>query len=274
MIETVLFCLLFLVIFTLYILWIFYFFEIPIILRIIPFLPLIIYFVFFTWPGGEVFHALFPPQKKWNVTDNGTLFHYNGTGVYINPSDVITNAHVIERCHHVGIIKKDTFYPATIVAIISGDYNLVNPHEPDMKPGADLAILRTSHRQPYFAALSLSPPIIDETVTFANLSPWQRGKFYRREGRVLDLEDIYFSFSGISRPGNSGSPVYNTQGMLTGILHSVRKNPILPSNNLATQSRFIARFLLENHIAFTTILSKTSLQHEFAVGIGCHFKEK
>ena len=265
MASAIIFCLVVCSVITFYAMWITYFTKIPLILRFLPLLPIVIYLFFFTWIGGELFSKLFPADKHWVTTHDKQIYHLKGTGVFINGYDVLTNAHVIQDCDAVGVIDKDEFYPAFMIATSLKD----TPNENQ----ADIAILRTQANRHGFVSISTDPPIPEEAIHFPNLSPWNRGKFYRRDGNVIYNEQMFFWFSGISRPGNSGSPVFNRNQQLIGILHSVKKRLIFPSLNRGTQSQYLASFLQSHYIPFSTDKIVRTNKNNAAVGIGC-FKEQ
>lgn len=238
------------------------------------FIPLIIYVLFFTWPGSLLFSAVFPAQHIWNISFKNHLYQFNGTGVFINKQDVLTNYHVVAPCTQVGIIEKDQFYPAHIIATSKANYqkptSSTNP-----AIGKDIAVLRTQANKASFALFRTDALKEGETIISPNFSPWERGIFYKRNGSVDLIGANYFSFSAPARPGMSGSPVYDEEGNMVGLSHSIIKGYVLPNLNYGTHTSSLIPFLLDKHIpifeknSLTPSPSPQRYQNSFAVGIGC-----
>ena len=76
----------------------------------------------------------------FNRDANGVLEKYGsfGTGVFINPNDVITNAHVVRNCSEITVSTKDNKYQGQIIATL-----------PEKQ--GDLAFIKTNARRANYA---------------------------------------------------------------------------------------------------------------------------
>jgi S1-C subfamily serine protease len=171
-----------------------------------------------------------------DLTDvfSGGSYKGFGTGSFINPNVVLTNEHVINGCKGVVVKDGSKTYRAKIIAA-------------KKTRGADLALLRVVANKKNFALFSSEITEIDDIVIVPGYTN-EAGDFKKLRGKVIDVGsggDIRIS-AVRTRAGNSGSPVFNKNGYLVGILWG--GGGLFSTQNFITNSREIINFAAKHGV--------------------------
>lgn len=167
-----------------------------------------------------------------------------GTGFYVNNTDIVTAAHVIEGCREMRLEDGSPLVP------VAAD------------PALDLAVLASARRSPHWLPLGpLEGPSLGEPV-FALGFPFYGAEFTANQGlsvtggnvsalpRVADPRSRVM-ISAPVQPGNSGGPLLSEGGAVLGVvvsrvddLYALEREGALPQNmNQATSVAQLAPFL-------------------------------
>lgn len=219
------------------------------------------YVAMFTGIGGFV-KPYFTDHSKYLDLEKNRMSFRHGTGSFVNPADVMTNAHVVKGCASLEVVAKSGRYPAKIIAILE-------------RRNGDIAFIRTEAKEKKFIILSRRDPKIGDIVLFPNYTS-DPTNFDKARGKITlanrsgGLEFL----APHGRGGNSGSPIYNKKGYVVGILHSayISLKPIMAASDAKT----IADFALKNKIRMFYIRNEDEdlTQHDgffedFAVTVIC-----
>nr|WP_245398559.1 serine protease [Oceaniglobus trochenteri] len=169
-----------------------------------------------------------------------------GTGFFVNATDVVTAAHVIEGCSAL------TLADGTPLRVLA------------RAPDSDLAVLESERRSAHWLPLRADPDLrLGQGVAavgypFISLSG---GALNLTMGNVSALsggEDRpdWVSISAPVQPGNSGGPLLSTMGEVVGVVVAranddfyLRETGTLPQNiNYAVRLSRLRRFLTDNAI--------------------------
>lgn len=174
----------------------------------------------------------------------------SGSGFYINSDGfLLTNSHVVKACESIRIIPGDEN-----ADLITADENI------------DLAILKTKSTSNY-ARFRASDANLGEEIIVAGF-PY-RGELSSginvTTGTVSALagpkdDERLIQISAPVQPGNSGGPLLDKNGNVTGVvvskldsLYFAQKYRDIPQNiNFAIRATFARSFLDEHHITFET----------------------
>jgi serine protease Do len=185
-----------------------------------------------------------------------------GTGFYINNTDIVTAAHVIEGCALVQLAS------GAVASVISSNTEL------------DLAVLSSPLRTPTWLELSgeaaavlgepvtaLGYPYLGQfgqglTVTGGNVSALPGGTF----------GDSVLMISAPVQPGNSGGPLLNGDGAVIGVVVAriddmvvLEATGTLPQNmNFAVTNGKLTEFLKKANVLFP---AATGRVHDMAKGV-------
>ncbi|MDD3852058.1 MAG: S1C family serine protease [Syntrophomonadaceae bacterium] len=138
----------------------------------------------------------------------------HGTGFNIEPDGVIiTNHHVIENASRI-IVRFPDGIP----------YKVINW---DSKPEYDLAVLHLEKSDLPYVALQHEVPVVgDQVMVVGNPLGLNNVVVEGTVGAYLNIQDKAeqsFSILAPIYPGNSGSPVYNQQGKVVGVVFATYK---------------------------------------------------
>jgi S1-C subfamily serine protease len=188
------------------------------------------------------------PARSPSTSDRGsngstTEIASHGTGFFVSQNGlVLTNAHVVEDCHHASVGTGDKKVPARIMARDASN---------------DLALLASDLRSVPQAAIRTSVKLGEDIVVYGfPLSSILASAGNVTIGNVSALSGIrddsrYLQISAPVQPGNSGGPVLDRQGNVVGIvvgkLNAVAvaaaMNDIPQNVNFAIKSTVIMSFL-------------------------------
>lgn len=219
---------------------------------------------------GAALLASAPSNAQDDVTGSGTGFIVNSDGW------IVTNAHVVESCDKASVPQMGT----------TTEW-LIDKHN-------DLAALRLSGAKGW-AALPLratAPRLGDDIAAFGYpLKNILSDSIKVTTGNInslvgLENDTRYLQISTPLQPGNSGGPVVDYTGALTGVATAVLGSKftdatgIVPQNvNFAVRSNIVEIFLQSRNVAFqraaedTPIMSTADLSEKTApavVQILCH----
>lgn len=131
-----------------------------------------------------------------------------GTGFYVNDTDIVTAAHVVEGCERL------TLADNSAVLVLSTD------------AGADLAVLRAARRSERWLDLAvgadttLGAPVLVLGYPYAGLFAQgisaTRGNVSALRG--LAGEDFILTITAPVQPGNSGGPLMDERGRVIGVI--------------------------------------------------------
>ena len=172
----------------------------------------------------------------------------SGTGFFISPNLIVTNAHVVDDIKDIKFLKAGNIYDGKVI--------LQNRNN-------DLALIETdSTNDKYFDLLSSKDYNIADTIFVMGypMSDILGGDIKVTNGVVSALsgtgeDQNYIQISAPIQPGNSGGPVMNYQYKIVGIataslsaIYVFKKKNTLPQNvNFAIKSD-IAKFLFSDKI--------------------------
>lgn len=160
---------------------------------------------------GTFIKPYFTNTKEYNFQYGDDSYHLGGTGTFVNKSDVMTNAHVVDGCKKLAIRANDRTYSGKIISILK-------------RGEGDIAFIRTNAKRKRYALISNKDLEINDLLIFPNYTS-KPGKFSKAKAKVSDLfpqakESSIIALSPKTRKGNSGSPLYNDKGYLIGNVHS------------------------------------------------------
>lgn len=172
----------------------------------------------------------------------------SGTGFFISPNLIVTNAHVVDDIENVKFLKAGIIYDGKVI--------LQNRNN-------DLALIETdSTNDKYFELISSKDYNIADTIFVMGypMSDILGGDIKVTNGVVSALsgtkeDQNYIQISAPIQPGNSGGPVMNYQYKVVGIataslseVYVFKKKNTLPQNvNFAIKSD-IAKFLFSDKV--------------------------
>jgi S1-C subfamily serine protease len=164
------------------------------------------YFILFSGLIGAPLRPYFTSFAK--LMDAGGHYNYFGTGSFVGPNIVMTNAHVARNCKKLAVRdNKNNTYDAKILAITEKKF--------------DIAFLETPANRKEFALFSSNIPKVNDIAIAPNYTD-EVGVFKKFKCKVTKLteDEIWFA-SSTTRMGNSGSPIFNQNGYLVGLLWGV-----------------------------------------------------
>lgn len=160
---------------------------------------------------GALVKPYFTNVKPYRYSENNISYNFRGTGSFVNPNIVMTNYHVIEDCKEVAVRDYEKTYKGKVISFLK-------------RSDGDIAFIETQANKKTFALLSLDEPKIGEIILYPNYSS-KPGIFDKIKGKITSFDDETISLiSPHGRRGNSGSPIYNKNGYLIGIVHSYEIN--------------------------------------------------
>jgi hypothetical protein len=219
---------------------------------------------------GAAMFACTPASAQDDVTGSGTGFIVNSDGW------IVTNAHVVESCGKASVPQMG----ATTEWLIDKQN--------------DLAALRIAGAtgRPALPLRTLTPRLGDDVAAFGYpLKNILSDSIKVTTGNINSLVGVhndtrYLQISTALQPGNSGGPVVDYTGALTGVATAVLGSKftdatgIVPQNvNFAVRSNIVEIFLQSRNVAFQTategtpIMSTADLSEKIApsvVPILCH----
>lgn len=159
--------------------------------------------------------------------------YVNGTAWMLDATHAVTNRHVVEGASAITLTGYDgTEYTAGTVRLSTR---------------ADLALVTVKEAFPEVATVAVSEPSIGDTLTFAGYPggselTTRSGPFVSvAEDTVGSSTDTVYAIEAESHPGNSGSPVVNADGAVTGVLYASNNENYTLAVSQPTLERFIAQ---------------------------------
>lgn len=139
-----------------------------------------------------------------------------GTGFYVTPQRILTNRHVVDGCASVTMRGTDGQNGVATVAAIDRTQDLALVNTAANHPGAAVAVFRPTTGY-------LAGDIIG-TIGFPDQG-MPRIEPFLTKGLVLgpdrkDGKPSRFAVRADIRPGNSGGPVFDPQGLVIGIMNA------------------------------------------------------
>ncbi len=155
---------------------------------------------------------------------------HSGTGFNLHPEGlIVTNRHVIEEAMFVGV---------SFVA--EGNYSAVQWNK---GKEADIALVRLEGEVsglPYVEMSSEQPEPDDEVLVIGN--PMQHRRV-AMEGSVVEISHGRMIIDAPVYPGHSGSPVFNPDGEVVGVLYASRETANGQTVGLAVSLNELGNFL-------------------------------
>jgi len=154
-----------------------------------------------------------------------------GTGFFITPRNILTNAHVVDDAYSLSILpnpnENDSYYQPRILKI---------------DPEVDLALIEVDEINQAFLLLESEKegrpgqPV----VTVGN---WHSGSFLASEGIIRARSAIGIMISALIHHGHSGSPLLNMRGCVVGVLYQIDQVEETDALIYAVELTRINRFL-------------------------------
>ena len=185
--------------------------------------------------------SCFSKDKNGNLKTVGSF----GTGVFINPDDVMTNAHVVDDCDVINVITKKKTYKAKLIKKL-----------PEKQ--GDIAFLRTSAKKQKFAYYDDRLPRVGEKIFFPFFTK-DRGVFKKSIGDITYIGQKNHGLE-ISAPNLKrvipGAPVFDQKGRLIGTLatklnYDMKKTLLIatPASNIMDFANKSRVKILSNRVA-------------------------
>lgn len=217
-----------------------------------------------------------PPAHKDEDEDEDEVAASTGTGFYIAPGVVLTNAHVVKGCPEVTTALGGVASRSRVIARDSD---------------TDLALVRTPEPGPSPARLRIGARLGEDIAAFgfplsgvlASSGNFTRGTITATAGLRDDTRQL--QISAPVQPGNSGGPLLDASGNVVGVivakLDALKVAAVIddiPQNiNFAIKASMAARFLEEQGVAYTASGPAAALQpadlaalaQTFTVAIRC-----
>lgn len=188
-------------------------------------------------------------------TETFTIPVFTGTGFYVAPNYIVTNQHVIEGCREVTLRGAVPESKAKVVAV-DGKYDLalIRAAETVRKP-AQLRELRVS-------GLEVDEPVL---VMGYPKETWETGRYAIAESKVVGLkgplgDPDYIQFASSARKGNSGGPLLDSAGNVTGVIMGnatvfredmqTGKREVMNETDVAISLGVLANFLDANSVNY------------------------
>ena len=180
--------------------------------------------------------ALVPTKKKESSI---------GTGFFINPTNIITNQHVVDSCRNIIIIKNGIKSSAKIKAVDRTN---------------DLAVLTASeHSKTYLKFRSGRSVRIGESIIAMGypLGSLLGSSVKLTTGNVSSLTGLMNDTTTLQltapvQPGNSGGPLLDNTGSVVGVVHAKLAKKYSAENvNLAIKANVTTMFLDVHEIDYT-----------------------
>lgn len=162
-------------------------------------------------------------------SESFTIPVYTGTGFYVSKDHIVTNQHVIDQCREVSLRGAVPESKGKVVAVdMKYDLALIKAEQQVRKP-APLRELRIS-------GLEVNEPVM---VMGYPKETWETGKYAIVESTVVGLkgplgDPDYIQFARSARKGNSGGPLLDSAGNVTGVIVG---NATLYEENVQTGQR-------------------------------------
>jgi S1-C subfamily serine protease len=194
----------------------------------------------------------YPPydEKKERVRGG------SGSGFFINDNGyVVTNNHVIDKCKSINVVHNKKENKAVVY---SSDYS------------NDIAVLKIAEKNKSFVKIKVNDDELGQSIIVLGfpLSDLLADNMHMTSGDVSALSGIkndqrYLQMSAPVQSGNSGGPLLDESGNLSGIVTS-KLNAIavanytgtLPENvNFAIKSKYLIDHLKANNVNYETSTS-------------------
>lgn len=159
-----------------------------------------------------------------------------GTGSFINPNDVMTNAHVVDDCDVINVITKNKSYEGKLIAKL-----------PEKQ--GDIAFIRTTANTNRFSYYDDRLPLVGQDIFFPYYTD-NRGVFKQSVGKITYIGTKNHGLEIIApdlKRVIPGAPIFDEKGRLIGTLatklnYDGKQDLIIatPANNIldfANQSR-------------------------------------
>lgn len=164
-----------------------------------------------------------------------------GTGWWVNPGHVVTAYHVVEGCNNITLVRGGYTSPASIVAYNETlDVAVLRAILPPQWEPVTLDLARKVEVGDEVWVIGYPIQLYMETGDIVEMSISPRAN----EGRVVWLSPngLHAEISAYTDKGNSGGPVVNSDGHVTGIIVYARPGAVSSSYYMLTAPA-IADFL-------------------------------
>lgn len=149
--------------------------------------------------------------SSYTYSENKVTYYFHGTGSFVNPNIVMTNYHVVEGCKEVAVRDYEKTYKGKVISFLK------------ISEG-DIAFIETEANKKTFSLISLDEPKVGEIILYPDYTS-KPGIFDTTKGKITSVDEREIKFiSPKGRKGNSGSPIYNKNGYLIGILNAGEMN--------------------------------------------------
>ncbi len=192
-----------------------------------------------------------PKQANKSIKPSSS---YVGTGFFINPRNLLTNNHVVEKCKKIELVDKEYKSEATVFAL---------------DPKNDLAILKTekpNNTSLLFRAgkgirighevIVLGYPLGELLGSGIKLTT---GDVSSMTGVLNDVTSM--QITAPVQPGNSGGPLLDKSGNVVGVIYSRVEKSLsgrsVQNVNLAIKSNVAQMFLDTNSVDYDVAMSKS-----------------
>ncbi len=179
--------------------------------------------------------ALAPTKKKESST---------GTGYFINPTNIITNQHVVDSCRNIKIIKNGVTSSAKIKSVDRTN---------------DLAVLTANKsNKTYLKFRSGRSVRVGESVIAMGypLGVLLGSRVKLTAGNISSLTGLLNDTTTLQltapvQPGSSGGPLLDNTGSVVGIVYAKLNNDVAQNVNLAIKANVATMFLDVHEIDYT-----------------------